>query len=123
MGKIWLPDIPLVSNIWLWYGLISVAIVLLTLFVEFEFGAGIEKLLKQYGTISYSTYLYHNLFISMAVLILIHYKIYDSALRVGFVFVFTIFTTYITSAYSFTFVEKKFIGIGRRITASTKKLA
>jgi peptidoglycan/LPS O-acetylase OafA/YrhL len=115
-----LPDIPIVSGIWNWYGCIAIVTVFVALVTKINLYSNIERFLKHYGTISYSTYLYHNIFVAIAVLFIIHFEIYDSNLRLFTVFFFTLVTSYLLANLSFLYVEKPSIAFGRSII---KKMA
>ena len=80
-----------------------------------------ELFLKHYGTISYSTYLYHNLFVAIAVLIIINFNIYDGLTRIAFTFSFTFIATYVLAIFSFKYIEKPFIVIGRNLLLDKKQ--
>jgi peptidoglycan/LPS O-acetylase OafA/YrhL len=69
------------------------------------------RFLGYYGSISYSTYLYHNLFVGVATLFTIHLGIHDGLKRL-------LFTFYI-SGISYRFIEKPFVKIGKKIVNST----
>lgn len=110
-----LPDFPIISGIWNWYGGIAIVSVFVVLVTKVNFHNKIEEFLKHYGTISYSTYLYHNLFIAIAVLLIINLEIYDENLRLFITFFFTLFASYIAASVSYKYIEKPSILIGRNI--------
>ena len=108
-----LPDLPIISGIWNWYGGIAIVSVFIALTTRVNFHNKIELFLKHYGTISYSTYLYHNLFVAISVLIIINFEIYDKNLRLFITFFFTLFASYLTASVSYKYIEKPSIAIGR----------
>lgn len=110
-----LPDIPVLSGAGNWYGGIAIISVLVALFTKVSFHNKIEEFLEHYGTISYSTYLYHNLFVAMSVLFIIHFEAYDSNLRLFITFLFTLFASYLVATLSYLYIEKPSITLGRRV--------
>ncbi len=108
-----LPSFPIIGDKWTWRGLVGIVIVFITLFTKFSVHTKIDAFLKHYGTISYSTYLYHNLFIGMAVLLLIEFEIYDSSTRLLLTAIFAFFLNYIAAVMSYKYIEKPFISLGR----------
>ncbi|NOQ62893.1 MAG: acyltransferase family protein [Methyloprofundus sp.] len=116
-----LPDIPVVSGKSNWYGGIAVITVLVVLLTKINFSHRTEKFLKHYGTISYSTYLYHNLFIAIAVLFIIRFEIYDSSLRLLITFFFTLITSYLFATVSYRYIEKPSIEFCRSLIKKQSK--
>lgn len=110
-----LPDIPIISGKWYWYIGIGIASVFIVLFTKVNIHNKVESFLKHYGTISYSTYLYHNLFIAIAILFIIKFDIYDSNIRLFLTLIFTLITSYIAAFFSYKYIEKPSIAIGRKI--------
>jgi len=110
-----LPDIPVVSGKWNWYGGIAIITVFVSLVTKIRLYNRVEIFLKHYGTISYGTYLYHNIFVAIAVLFIIHFEIYDSSLRLFITFVFTLIASYLFAAASYRYIEKPSIAFGRSI--------
>ena len=111
----------LISNKWNWFGLTAIASVYIVLITDFRLPSALEGVLKHYGTISYSTYLYHNLFIGVAVLLLIHMGVQGGDARLFFTFFFTLFTTWFAAGWSFRYIEKPSIDIGRKLAPRRKK--
>ena len=116
-----LPDFPIISNIWNWFGGIGIITVYIALITNFNFHNKVELFLKHYGTISYSTYLYHNLFVAISVLIIINFNIYDGLTRIAFTFSLTLIATYVLATFSFNYIEKPFIVIGRNLLLGKKQ--
>jgi peptidoglycan/LPS O-acetylase OafA/YrhL len=117
-----LPDIPVVSGKWNWYGGIAIITVFVALVTKINLYNRIEIFLKHYGTISYSTYLYHNLFIAIAVLFIIRFEIYDSSLRLFITFFFTLVASYLLATASYIYIEKPSIVFGRNIIKKYSKV-
>jgi peptidoglycan/LPS O-acetylase OafA/YrhL len=115
-GLIALPDYPVISNLWNWYGLLSILLVFLTLNVNVKIPFKVARFLKYYGTISFSTYLYHNLFVAISVLFFLNVYPIQGELR----FIFTLFVTlvfsYFSAGYSYNYIEKPFIELSRKIS-------
>lgn len=112
-----LPDIPFISGIWNWYIAIAIASVFIALFTKVNIHNKIELFLKHYGTISYSTYLYHNIFVAIAVLIIIQLEISNGNLRLFLTLLYAIIGSYIAASISYKYIEEPFITIGRNILA------
>ncbi len=113
-----LPDIPLLSELWNWYIGIALASVFIALFTKVNIHNKAESILKHYGTISYSTYLYHNLFIAIAVLVIIRFEVYESDLRLFLTFLFAFIASYWAASVSYTYIEKPSIKLGRYILSA-----
>ncbi len=115
-----LPDIPLLSNIWVSYGVSAILAVLIVLYTKVDVHSRFEQFLKHYGTISYSTYLYHNIFVACSVLLIIHFSITEPLLRVIVTLSATLIATYISASLSYQYIEKPFINIGRKLLQAPK---
>jgi len=108
-----LPQIPILNERWNWYGGIAIISVYLILITHINLHNRIEDFLSHYGNISYSTYLYHNLFVGSSVLFIINMQIHHGKLKLFLTFTFTLLATYILASLSFKYIEKPFINIGR----------
>ncbi len=120
-GYIALPDIPIISDVRNWFVFLGLLSTFIVLFTKFDINLKIELVLKYYGTISYSTYLYHNMLIAMAVLGLIYFEIYDANLRFLVVFIFTMVASYMLAGLSYKYIEVPSIKIGRTILNKNSK--
>jgi len=69
--------------------------------------------IQEYGTISYSIYLFHMLFVGIAALLVINLEIYGDSPKLFFVLSFSLIGSYIFSKYSYRYLEEPFIKIGR----------
>jgi len=117
MGYITSPALPWqYPDQWGWYGIFAILTVFTVLIAKIHFHARIESFLKAYGEMSYSTYLYHNLFIGSAVLIEKETGIYNSDIKVPFVFFFAIACTYIAAKISYLYIEAPSNKFGHTIT-------
>jgi len=116
-----LPNIPLISDTRNWYILFGLLATAIVLFTRFNINMKVEAVLKYYGTISYSTYLYHNLLIAIAVLWLIYMEIHNEHLRFIIVFIFTLISSFLVAAISYKYIEMPSIKIGRNILYRNKK--
>ena len=110
-----LPNVPILSGIWNWYGILAITSVYIMLISKFTLHHRVESLLKHYGTISYSTYLYHNLFIAISVLCIIHFRIYDGRVRLLITLFFTLIMSYFAAYLSYKYIESPAIKLGRKI--------
>ena len=113
-----LPDLPMVSNKWNWYIGLGILAVFASLFTQARFHGAVERFLGHYGRISYSTYLFHNLFVGLSVLILIHSGITSGMGRLAFTFLFTVIGSFVVASASFKYVEAPFMRIGRQLSTS-----
>lgn len=105
-----LPQVPIIMDKFTWYGLASIATILVCLKTDLrhkETGA-IGRFLNRYGEASYSTYLYHNVFIALAVLCVIQFGIVGLA-KLFTIFILTITGTYWLAGLSYRYVEKPFM--------------
>lgn len=108
-----LSDIPLLSRTTNLYSLIAVLSVYVVLLSEFKIYKPVEKFLMYYGTISYSTYLYHNLFIGLAVLGIINFEIFNGETRLFLTLSFTLFASFFAASLSYKYIELPSISLGR----------
>jgi len=111
-----IPDyIPFISDHWNFYGVMSLLSVLLALITEQpSFKSKILDLIHQYGTISYSIYLFHMLFLGISVLLVIKFEIYGDWEKQFFITLFTLIFSYLFSKITYKYIEKTFVNIGRR---------
>ncbi len=101
---------------WNLYGLLAILCVFVVLYTKFDIKESfITRFLKQYGEISYSTYLYHNIFIGIAVLLIINFDLYGDEKKLFFTFTFTLFFSYFAAIYSYQYIELPGIRIGKQL--------
>lgn len=118
-----LPDFPIVSDKKNWYvaaGIMCVSIVIAT---NVNIHHRWERFLEHYGTVSYSTYLYHNIFVAIAVLLLIRWGLHDGSVRLFFTFLFTLVASYVVASLSYRYVEAPSISMGRKLLRGTSPKA
>ncbi len=108
-----LPQIPILSTSWNWYGFIGIACVYLVLIIDIRLTGRVESFLKHYGTISYSTYLYHNIFIATSTIVLLNLSIHDGNARLLLTLIFTLILSYPAAYLSYRWIEKPSIVFGR----------
>ncbi len=108
-------DIPVISEKWNWYGLIAIAMVYLMLVTDFRSQGTVARLLKRYGEVSYSTYLYHNVFIGLSVLLMVNAGIETGWLKILLTFWLTFAGSYLVAELSFRYVEMPSMQFGRRL--------
>ncbi len=107
-----LPDIVFVSNKWNFYALSGLLLTMVLLCTKIELPKFLDTFLSFLGEVSYSTYLYHNVFIAIAVLLVINFHLTEYKLFL--VFSFATLFTYVLSYYSYKYVEKSGIKLGKR---------
>ncbi len=101
---------------WSLYGLLAIVTVFVVLYTRFDIKESfITRFLKQYGEISYSTYLYHNIFIGISVLIIVNTGLYGDETKLFFTFFLTLFFSYFAALYSYRHIEKPGIDFGRQL--------
>jgi peptidoglycan/LPS O-acetylase OafA/YrhL len=110
-------SIPFISDKWNVYGLLSLLSLILALITlppsrDYKLLSFIHK----YGTISYSIYLFHMLFLGVAALLVIQFEIYGYAPKLLFVLSFSLIGSYFFSIFTYKYIELTFIRIGRRLT-------
>lgn len=119
-----LPQVPVIMDKFTWYGLASLATILICLKTDFknkEMGA-IGRFLHRYGETSYSTYLYHNVFIALTVLGVIHFGIVGLA-KLFTIFCLTIIGTYWLAGISYQHIEKPFMDMAKQWSKAKRGVA
>lgn len=111
-----IPDLPVISNIWVMLGLIALLVVASILFAEVKLPRILTSQLYKMGEYSYSLYLYHNLLIGCAVLLLIYFSVTDSVLRYFVVIIFGGFVSLYVAHLSYKYIELPFMRIGSRLS-------
>jgi len=110
------PDIPWFGTKWNWYGFIGIATVAVALFTDFDIhGTPISKFLSWYGEISYSTYLFHNLFVGIAVLLIVNLGLWGDSLKLFFTLTFATLATFIFASLTYRWIERPGIAISRHL--------
>ncbi|MDN4504249.1 acyltransferase [Alteromonadaceae bacterium BrNp21-10] len=107
------------SNKWNMFGalaLISVFIALIT--KPIKKSNWLSRFIFNVGEISYSIYLYHMLFIGLAVLLVLHFEIYGDTPKLLFIFSFSFISSYLFSKWAFLMVEKPSMKLGKRLSNS-----
>lgn len=110
-----IPKLADLSNQWNWYTAAAILTVVVALMSNFKLPAVLEAFLKHYGTISYSVYLYHNLFVGLAVLVIVNAGIVGSHQKLWFTFLMALVPSYVVAYLSYRYVEKPGIDLGRRL--------
>lgn len=106
----------LIPSEWVFFGISAIVLVGLATFTEIQLPPRLEKMMMRYGEISYSTYLYHNLVIGFLVLGIPFFGIYDSTIRLFYLFLPTVLMTYAISVLSYRWIEQPLMKIGRNIS-------
>lgn len=115
MSHYLIPDFPIRFSGWNWYSGLAIAVVLIALFTDFKIQNKLTSFLRHYGEISYSVYLYHNLFVGIAVLILINFDVHNGNYRLYFIFLLTIAGSYLTALVSYRYIERPSITFGKKL--------
>ena len=107
---------------WNLYGLLAILCVFVVLYTKFDIKESfITRFLKQYGEISYSTYLYHNIFVGISVLIIVNTGLYGDEIKLFFTFFLTLFFSYFAAIYSYRYIELPGINLGRQLIKKIQK--
>ena len=115
-GFVEIPDLPVISNIWVMLGLIALSVVASILFAEVKLPRILTSQLYKMGEYSYSLYLYHNLLIGCAVLLLIYFSVTDSVQRYFMVITFGGFVSLYVAHLSYKYIELPFMRMGSRLS-------
>lgn len=112
------PDqIPFASEKANFYGLCA----LLSTFIALNMRAPqvdnrLTRLLRTYGEISYSIYLYHMIFVGISALLLVHFEITSNAAKQGLVLALSLFGSYYLSKITYRYIEMPAIDLGRNLS-------
>lgn len=107
--------IPPFGRKWDWFGSVGVVMVATVLFARVPRSHGpLARFGRHYGDISYSTYLFHNIFVAIAVIAIVHLKI-PAAAQTVFVFLVAVTGTYFLAVASYRWVEVPSIAAGKRL--------
>ena len=115
-----MPDLLYISNRWNFFCIAAIVTVGLTLFGDFKLNNAISNTLKYYGQISYGTYLYHNLFVALAVIIIIQMELTSPMIRIIFTFVLTFIGSLLLAGLSYKYIEQPFISFSRNLAKQFK---
>jgi peptidoglycan/LPS O-acetylase OafA/YrhL len=104
---------------WAWEGAYALLVVFSLLVSKISLPPRVESFLNTYGEISYSTYLLHGLFLSIAALIVKDIDALHGPLAsIWFCLLFTLIGTYIGATLSYKFVEVPANKYGRTLAAA-----
>lgn len=99
---------------WNVYGLMSLLVVFVVLFSNIALPKPIGSLLKFYGEISYSLYLYHNLILGLLTVLYLHFLKELFLLKEIYFLVLTILLSTVVAYISFKHIELPSINYGKR---------
>ena len=109
-----MPKTGFFSDILNCYGVIAVVCVFLVMYAKpISVETWFTNRLYNYGLVSYSIYLYHMLFVGIAVIMVVRFDIYGSYEKLAFIFLLTFFGSYCTAIIGYRFVERPFIELGK----------
>ncbi len=115
-------NIPFLADKWNLYGVKALILLALALFTRpFEHSSKLLTFIHRYGEISYSIYLYHMMFIGLAVLFVNNYEIYGNIPKLFFILSFSLIGSYLFSIYSYNFTEKPAISFAKRYQKSRQR--
>lgn len=98
---------------WSVWGFISIIVVFIVVFTNFTLPKAVSKFLSFYGDISFSLYLYHNFVLGMLAIIYLNYEALLVNCVVAYFVLFTIIISTTIAYFSYTYIEKRFITLGR----------
>lgn len=111
-----IPDLPLISNTWIMLGLVALSVVACILFSQVQLPKVLTEQFYKIGEYSYSLYLYHNLLIGCAVLLLINFQVTDAMLRyIAVIGIGGLISLYVAQV-SYKYIELPFMKVGSKIT-------
>ena len=116
-----LPNIHILGNQDLWLGLCAIFCVLLALHTTTPTVTIFSRFLSRYGEISYSIYLFHNIFMGLAVLVLLTFGITGVG-KVFVVFSIASIGSFLIAEISYRYVERTFINLARYWVAKRRDL-
>lgn len=114
-GIVPMPKLPFIDQIYNWSVFFALVCIGVCMFTRMSLPKKIQGWLEYYGTISYSTYLYHNLVIGAVVLLLIHLDINDGLLRYLIMLISTLLITHLLAVISYKVVERPSMLLGRKL--------
>jgi len=99
------------------FGLLGLGAVMFALFsAPVESHSPAAKFFSRYGEISYSVYLFHMLFVGIAALLIMKLHMHDYASKFLFAALFTFALSYMFSNWSYNYIEKPSMEMGRRLS-------
>jgi peptidoglycan/LPS O-acetylase OafA/YrhL len=110
------PTLPWLSVKWNWYGLVGIFTVAIILFTDFGIaGSRIGKFFSKYGEISYSTYLFHNLFVGISILLIVNLGFWGDSTKLFLTLAFTSVASYFLALGTYRWIERPGIDFSRRL--------
>lgn len=106
-----------ISDKWNYYGVSAVACVALALFsAPPKLPTFLHSFFTKFGDISYSIYLFHMLFIGISVIVISRVGIHGNFQKLSFIFLFTMFFSYVFSILTYKFIEMPSINYGKELS-------
>lgn len=110
-----LPRIPGLDDRWNYFAMIAILTVFVVSRSDFPyFPKRLQDLMHTYGEISYSTYLFHQIFISSSVLLILKLNMVGEY-KLFFTFFVTLVGTYFFSCATYKYIEDPFIRLSHRL--------
>ncbi len=110
-----LPKVPFFHKEWNYYipaALLSIYVILCADFTQLP--NQLKRFLQRCGEMSFSAYLFHQIFVAMSVLFIVKYHV-TGLDKLLLTFPFTILATYYFSQLSYRFIEKPFVNLSRQL--------
>lgn len=119
VGFIRPPEIPFLNSTWHLFGLLATVSVGIALFTNLRDTENkLLRSIQHIGKISYSIYLYHMLFVGIAILIIINLGLTGNYEKLFFTLIFTLLGSCIFAHYSYRFIEKPSILLGKKVSSA-----
>ena len=115
-----MPDLPVLSGLWNWYIILASIAVALVLFNEPSLPKPIKSPFMYLGEISYSLYLWHNLVITIFLLLFINTSLLTGVWFFYGLLALTLMFTFMISKFSYEYIENPGIKLGRNLGRSFK---
>jgi len=118
-----LNHVPFLDSSWHCFGVLAVAAVGVALLTRIP-ASGHGRLLRglsYYGEVSYSVYLYHALFVGIAVLLMLMIGLQSLPLKLAFILLLAVPGSFAMAHYSYRFVEKPGISFGRKLAGKLSR--
>lgn len=108
---------------WIVYGLVAVSSVTLIVLTNLSLPRKLDSALTFYGNISYSLYLFHNLAIAVAVVLLIKYPVYLTPHKLLFLTISTVSLGTFIAWLSYSCIELPSIKVGKHLSKISRARA
>jgi peptidoglycan/LPS O-acetylase OafA/YrhL len=114
--------IPFVSDVQNFFGLCALFTVALALVTHPPtITTRLARFLTLYGEISYSVYLFHMIFVGLAVILVVNFAVHAYLAQFFFILIFSLLGSYWLSLFTFKWIERPSVSLGAKLANSLKK--